>query len=1367
MITLAKIAHKWLLQPLFLGIAITLASMSTSATQLTLSDTPLFLTTNVAPNVILTIDDSLSMMRGYVPETVDNTQTALDGPRFKSAYYNGMYYNPTLTYAIPTRSDGTSYTTSFASADFNGFDTTSKDSVNLSTGYKVIAQSKPSDTLSGCTTYIVANNANGYTGPSCILAKNPATTTTTPYSYTCSVAFTKSGSTYTLATSGCGTIFSASTSPVGTSIVVTGSSNSANNKTYTIKSIISGGTSITVNQTVTTASSSANTGLSWSVSTTSGTTTAVSAYYYLYYSQKGAALPAGCNDNKETDACYIKIDVGSTSDIAVGTTANQKQNFANWYSFYRTRAMAVMSGAMTAVTGLADASVRLGWHTISQCPTFGTACKGYDNTNRENQIRTLSATYKTNFYNWIQRFDLSGSTPMRTTMQATGEYFKTSGTNSPYAEDPYVTDGTTELSCRKNFNVTFTDGLWNSTFTSSTPITGTTAPVINDLDSSSLTLSDGTAYTPQAPYRDVSTTSGLSSTYSNSNSLADIAYYYWATDLRAGTTGLTNNVTPFSIDQTGTTTAQYWNPKNDPATWQHMVNFTIGLGLSDSLVAACNYDQSTNPVVADPNNPTPGCPVWGGDTYAGDYAALLAGTKNWPKINTNVSAGSNKEPDGHVYDLWHAAINSRGKFFNAGDPISLNAAFSSIFTSIISSNASSAAAAANSTSIQTGTVLYQAQFSSQNWAGHLFSFAVSSDGTVKDLNSDGKLDGNDANWDAATLIPAASRNIRTFKGGAGVDFIWGNLSTAQQTALKTSSVGVVGTDTMGQDRLNWLRGDTTKEVRNSGIFRNRTTTVLGDIINSDPTFSYTEDYGYTSLPVTATERSTYAAFVSGKNSGTTLRPPMVFDGANDGMLHAFRADTGNASSGKELFAYVPAAVYGNLSSLTEPAYLHKYFVDGSPTVGDAYLSGAWKTVLLGGLGKGGKAIYALNISTPDAFTDAHVLWEYSGSTVDTGSTGTTDADGMGLTYSQPQIARLNDGTWAAIFGNGYNSTSERAFLYIVNLSTGALIKKIPTNTATSNGLSTPKLYDSNNDKIIDFVYAGDLQGNMWKFDLSGATSASWGLGNGGNPLFIARNSSNLVQPITAQPTVGAHPSGGVLVYFGTGSYLTTADVSDITVQSFYAIWDKPSATTTVDRSSLVRQTIDEQVASGTTKTIAGCTDDSLTPGDDCVVTFNFTTRGTSANTVDYTSKFGWYMDLLPVSGTAVGERVVSAALLKHDRVIFLTAIPSADPCAPGGDSWLMEIDASTGGRTAVSSFDFNNDDKFDDKDKLPSTHTASGVKSTVGMVKIPVWLEKEGTGTAIKEMSGTTSNIMSLKNKGNPVTPSTGTVNRLYWQQIQ
>jgi type IV pilus assembly protein PilY1 len=1276
MITLAKISNKRLLHCLISGVAMALASMQALSAPLSLADTPLFLTASVTPNMVITLDNSLSMSHAHVPDSLGHSaggNNILSQRRYKSNYYNALYYSPFLTYPIPTRNDGTTYTTSFTTAYVNGLDS-GKGSINLSNNYSVTFFYQPDVTAATytSTTNCAFQNATatgtpvGGWGNTCMRARNPSTDF---------------------------------------------------------------------------ASASQNAG--------------VAAYYYIFWSQKtGQTLPTNCSgtaaQQKEDEDCYIKINVGSTTapvDLFAGTQAQQQQNFANWFSFYRTRALSAMSGAITAVNGLSTNDVRLAWQTVNSsgsagsCTTFGTNCNGYTATTSENRMRPLDAlktgsttiTHRTDFYNWVQRFDLNGSTPLRSVLKRSGEYYKLSGLNSPYAEDPYTTLGT-ELSCRKDYHVMFTDGLWNSD--DNTDFSGNNSNV----DSTDATMPDGTAYTAQYPYKNAS--SAAPSGLSYKNSLADIAFTYWKTDLST----LTNNLTPDITDVTGTTAQQYWNPKNDPATWQHMVNFNVGLGLSSTLTD----------------------PVWGGSTYTGDYPALggnppFSATKFWPAIDESPTTGN--EPVGHVYDLWHAAINSRGQFFSVEDPVALQSAFQSIFSTIVSSNASSAAAAANSTSIQTGTVLYQAQFSSKNWSGHLFSFAVSSNGTVQDLNSDGKLDASDANWDAAALIPT-SRNIRTFNGTAGVDFVWGNLSTAQQTALQTSSAGVVGTATMGQDRLNWLRGDTTKEVRfTGGIFRNRTTTVLGDIINSDPMFSYTEDYGYASLPATATERSTYAAFVSGKNSGATLRPPMIYDGANDGMLHAFRADTGNANSGKELFAYIPAAVYGNLSRLTETNYSHTYFVDGSPTVGDAYLSGAWKTVLLGGLGKGGKAIYALNISTPDAFTDAHVLWEYSGSATDTGTTGTTDADGLGLTYSQPQIARLNDGTWAAIFGNGYNSTSERAFLYIVNLSTGALIKKIPTNTTTSNGLSTPKLYDSNNDKIIDFVYAGDLQGNMWKFDLSGTTSTGWGLGNGGNPLFIARNSSNLVQPITAQPTVGAHQNGGVLVYFGTGSYLTTTDVSDTTVQSFYAIWDKPLATTTVARSSLVQQTIIEQVASGTIKTIAGCTDDPAIPGNECVVTFNYTTRGTSANTVDYTSKLGWYMDLLPVSGTAAGERITSVALLKFDRVIFLTAIPSADQCTPGGDSWLMEIDSSTGGRTAISSFDFNNDDKFDDKDKLPSNLTVSGVKSTVGMVKAATWLDKEGTGTAVKEMSGSTSNIMSVKNKGAPVV--SGTVNRLYWQQIQ
>ena len=694
---------------------------------------------------------------------------------------------------------------------------------------------------------------------------------------------------------------------------------------------------------------------------------------------------------------------------------------------------------------------------------------------------------------------------------------------------------------------------------------------------------------------------------------------------------------------------------------------------------------------------------------------------------------------------------------------------------------SAASAAANSTSIQSGTMLYQAQFNSTDWSGHIFNFPVNSSGAVVDVNADDKLDGIDANWDAGLLIPTSSRNIFTYNDSVGTTFFWDNLSASQQTLLQTDSIGSVGSVTQGQNRLLWIRGDRSQESPN-GLLRARTSSLLGDVINSDPNYTKTEDFGYAGLPSTTSGQSTYAQFVTDKTSGTTPRIPMIYVGANDGMLHGFRADIGNSNSGREILAYVPAGVYSNLSRLSEIDYAHTYFVDGSPTIGDAYLSGSWKTVLVGGLNKGGKSIYALNISNPAAFTPStDVLWEYRGGTTDTGAVGTTDANGMGLTYSQPQIGLLKDGTWAAIFGNGYNSSSEKAFLYIVNLSTGELIKKIPTNASTSNGLSTPKLHDSDGDKIIDAVYAGDLQGNMWKFDLSATAPTGWSLGNGGNPLFTATRTTGIAQPITAQPVIGAHPDGGVLVFFGTGRYLTGPDVTNLEVQSFYAIWDKPSSSTTVLRSSLVQQSITEEIVStrsnctDDTATPANeclityarenCTDDTLTPVNECAVTYPYSLRGTSSATVDYTSKRGWYMDLLPLSGTAAGERVISSALLKLDRIIFLTAIPSTDPCSPGGTSWLMEVDFKTGGATAVSSFDLNNDDKFDAKDTLPSNNTASGVLSNVGMIKSLVWLDKEGTDVAVKEGSGTSSNIQSIKNKGAAV--SSGTASRLYWLQIQ
>jgi type IV pilus assembly protein PilY1 len=1263
---------------------------------ISLSEVPLFLSVNVAPNVILTLDDSGSMERGYVPDSIGDSTSKLNGARFTATSYNGLYYNPEVAYTIPQRTDGVTYSTSFTSAYLNGFNT-NKGSIDLSAaGYRPITRCDPNQSYASC------DKATG--------AGSITSTTTNTYTYNnCNVVFDNRGSGQNdrIYVSGCGMPSSGTGKPSDADNGQIAISNApGRDGTYSVNSDQndSGWTRINLSTSDQVTSDSALlTGVNFTWTVTENTTTSSSAYYHLYYTDKlGASKPAACNNTVEDDDCYLLIQVGSSDDITPGNAAQKKQNFANWYSFYRTRALATMSAAMNAVSSLGTNQVRLGWHTLNNgnCNSFGTTCQGYDGTNRENRIRTLDAnksgsptvTHRTDFYNWLQRMSVNGGTPLRSALKRSGDYFLGNGTNSPYAEEPYVTGGT-ELSCRKNFNIVFTDGYWN----------GDGGNInVGNADSTAATLPDGTSYVPSYPYRNPSSTPPTGFSYSNS--LADLAFHYWQTDLRSN---LDNEVAPYIVDRSGTTADQYWNPKNDPATWQHMVNFTIALGLGNAMVD----------------------PVWGGSTYAGDYPSLANGTKLWPGIVP--SPALSDAPEEHVYDLWHAAINSRGQFFSADNPASMNAAFQSVFDSILSANPSAAALAANSTSIQSGTLVYQARFDSADWHGQLIAYSVLSNGNI----------GN-AQWDASTLIPAhGARNIVTWNGSDGRVFndCTSSINTAQKAALDKDGYGVV--DNRCEDRLAWLRGNPENELRNfsatqvpnTRTFRNRLQSVLGDIINSDPVYVKDENYGYDGATSAVSEGSSYATFVAGKVN----RTPMIYVGANDGMLHAIRADIGATNSGQEIFAYIPAGVYDKLSQLTEPGYNHTYYVDGPPSTGDAYIAGTWRTVVVGGLGAGGKSIYALDVTNPDTFSASNVMWEFS------------DAVDLGYTFSQPKIARLNNGQWAAIFGNGYNSTSDRAYLYIVDLSSGTLIKKIAAGTATSNGLSTPSLYDSNGDKIIDTVYAGDLQGNMWKFDLSSAADTGWGVGNGGVPVFTAMNQSGQVQPITTEPEImtlaSGIPTGGVMLYFGTGRYLTSTDPNSTDVQTFYAVRDYAGGTAT--RNDLQAQTI-----------LAETTQ------------FGFDLRETSSNTVDWSTQKGWYMDLVvpPTTGAGPGgERVISRALVRYDRVIFVTVIPATDPCIPGGSSWIMELDLLSGGRTVLSAFDLNADNDFDDTDKLASGNNASGVKSKVGITKTPTWLEEDGSGKAIKELSGTSGGIMSLSNRKPPEAAESGTIRRIFWEQIQ
>ncbi|TCS72714.1 type IV pilus assembly protein PilY1 [Sulfuritortus calidifontis] len=1137
---------------------------SAQALSVTLSDNPLFIPTPLAPNIILTLDDSGSMRWGYAPDSIGDTAAERDTRRFKSATFNPMYYNPQVSYDPGVNADGTTRSTSFTAAKRNGFyDYATNNTVNLSTSYRPVYDYDPS------------TNDNDY-------AENP-------------------------------------------SADFPGQENSG-----------------------------------------------VAAYYYRFKTT--------CNSQSSTDLndenCYEKVTVSATSGPG-GT--DERQNFANWYSFYRTRSLMTVTAASRAFASV-SAESRVAWQALNSCSSFGTSCSGWGGTAVTNKIRKFTGAHRTDFYYWLFRLPASGGTPLLEAMERAGEYYRTTGLDSPYAYDPGTTDAP-EYSCRPNFHVMMTDGIWNN---------NTLSGSYGNYDSTNRALPDGKTYTARYPYQD-----------GNSASLADIAFYYWANDL----TALNNNQLPHYTDRTGTADEQYWNAKNDPATWQHMVNFTVGLGLNTLL---------TNP-------------DWGGDTYAGDYPALVAGSKTWPATGDNVSPGN-------VADLWHAAINSRGKFFGADDPDALNIAFQGAISSIQSRESSAAALATNSTRLGTDTVIYQAKFNSGDWTGQLIAYAINSDGSL----------GNKV-WDVTDpgKIPlAASRNIKTWSGTAGIDFLWASLTSTQKNAIDSANVANTSSPV-----LDYLRGDQSNELQNGGSYRNRSRR-LGDIINSDPIFVHAPNFGYSVLTEGLASGATpYATFISGNQS----RTKMIYVGANDGMLHAF-----DATTGEEKFAYVPNEVMTNLASLKSTTYAHKYFVDGSPFVGDAFVSSAWKTVLLGTTGAGGKAVFALDVTDPTAFTTSKVLWEF------------THAE-LGNTIGQPVIARVAyNNRWAAIFGNGYNSTAGTAKLFMVfldaNPADGWQVGKdadymvFDTDSTTNNGLASPTLYDSDGDKVVDTVYAGDMQGNVWKFDISGTNTNAWGVayksGSTPKPLFTARNASNQVQPITAPVEIGAPPPGktGVMIYFGTGRFFATGDNTNLEVQSLYGVLDAGSRITTTDRSELQQQTIlYEGTDTGTTGRTATTTQ----------------IRVLSNTAVNWTTKKGWYLDLVqPPSSTAQGERVISIPLLRHGRVIFTTLVPSTDPCQFGGTSWIMEMDALTGGRLSESVFDLNNDSNFNATDYVTVTVggveitvPVSAVKSTVGIIKTPT-VVTAGT-VEYKLASGTTGEISSTKEKSSA--QGTG---RVSWREL-
>lgn len=966
------------------------------------------------------------------------------------------------------------------------------------------------------------------------------------------------------------------------------------------------------------------------------------------------------------------------ADNAVCSYAEEIQNFANWYTYYRSRILAARAGIGYAFSQQGS-GMRVGFGTINQAKN---TVDGVDTIVVDEGVRRFTGSARKNFYDNLYSRDIpAAGTPLREALDAAGQYFSRTDNAGPWGNEPGTNDNTEHSSCRRSYSVLMTDGFWSG----GSNFEAQTEAARDDNDSSDGPKHTGPSdlsfqYKASAPFAD-----------NRGNTLADVAMYYWKRDLR---TDLDNNVAPLD---------------SNPAFWQHMSTFGVGLGVSGTIEPARAFSA-----------------IDSGDSI------------NWPDPRPDTQNCSGDICPARLDDLLHAGVNSRGGFFSASNPNEFSSELAKVLQTIaVETQSSASSIATNSTRLDTGTLVYQARFDTRDWSSQLLAF---------DLNADGSLKSVVWNTDNAGLIPNhASRAIFTSKGSKGqtttsaIDFTvdnWNSFTDDQRVALRGG-----GSDDDGKDVIRWLRGDQSKESESGQRERDK---LLGDIINSDPFFvGNTENFGYSQLG--GTEGSSYADFLN-TETGKAGRRNMLYVGANDGMLHGF-----DALTGKEIFAFIPRSVYENLPELTRADYRHRYYVDGSPRAGDAYLGDSWRTVLVSSTGAGGRSVFALDITDPDSMGPEDLLWEFA--------TTTADTNKLGVAMSDPVIARVKaDNRWVTIFGNGYN-TGDNVKLMIVDLETGTLVKAIDTGLAgDNNGLATVVPVDSNGDRITDVVYAGDLKGNLWKFDLSADNSNGWDVAIQDNgkpaPLFTAVDADGNPQPITARPVVGNHDISGLMVYFGTGKYFETSDglvEANPQIQDFYGIRDENR---TVKRADLLTQTI---VFEGTGTLQNNPDDDSDNSQTDQAV------RVVSNNGAGSPTSHGWHLKLLsPNASTGTGERAVSRPILRSGRIIFATIIPDSNPCGFGGNSWLMEVDAATGGRLGFSVFDINDDTFFTEGDyiKLGDTWVPVSGLGHEEMIKTPGIV---GAGEReYKYTSGSSGSIGVTREKS-----GNSRLGRQSWRQLQ
>jgi type IV pilus assembly protein PilY1 len=970
-------------------------------------------------------------------------------------------------------------------------------------------------------------------------------------------------------------------------------------------------------------------------------------------------------DSPKGIATLLKYEIKSTNFANAPDYQAAIQNFANWFTFYRKRHQALRAGLGKSFETIA--AMRVAGFTINGTPA------NPDVSMLDIDVAANRTTLYNNFY---QNFTGSGGTPNRNAVANVIRNFKRTNAGAP------VTD-----SCQRNFGMLFTDGFSNK------PVGGDGITALN-VDNTIIRNADSTVtYSGIDPYKD-----------NLANTMADHVMSAYANTIRADLPQGKVQIPPSCPDA-----------KLDCNPNPHMNFYAITLGARGLQF---NPDSPVADVYATP-------PTWP-TTLAFDY---------------HPSA---------VDDMWHAAINGHGQLLNARKSTDLSTQLSSVLNSIKETEGSAASASVNSGTVSSNTRTFKASFGTKTWSGELQAI---------DLNVDGTL-----GTKVTATIPAHNlRQITTVNtNGVGVPFQWASLDATRKSALHPSDTAVEG-----NERLDYLRGDQSMEIP-AGPYRKRTTPALpgispfGDIVNSSPVYVGAPPFRYKD----SLEVKPYSAFVTANKD----RDRMIYVGANDGLLHAFTTEDIYGRPVTERFAFVPGTVFKNLHQLSKPTYTHKFYVDGTPSMTDAFYGNDWHTVLAAGLNRGGQGVYALDVTDPSSLNEGNAsslfLFEFTDA----------DDDDLGYTYSRPAIVRMHNGKWAMIFGNGYNNTEAdthvsatgNAALYVVELDAPhSLIRKItlpsgmaqdPLGQSRPNGLATPAVIDADGDSVVDFAYAGDVFGNLWKFDLRDASPANWDsaikVAGVATPIFVARNALNQPEAITTRPQVGRGPNGfGQVVLFGTGKFLEQNDrvLANLVRQSFYGIFDRSTGAVTdiVPKASLQQQTIlDEQ------------TEDKDGDGISTRV------RVTSNSPVNLTTQRGWYIDLISSDNGFEGEMQVSDSVLRNGRISFTTVTPNTDPCSFGGQSWFMILDSITGSRLNGSPFDLNKDKRFTSTDfvtvsiaGVPTPVPVSGVGSDAIMSQPRYVAGQDGDYGVVTDTANTTTAFF--------IDPGSGRVGRQSWRQLR